>query len=855
LKWRKTSRDISVILKYINEGETEQPKEDSMTELKSKDSILIDIAGMGKSTVLNHLAQQLKKKNANHWVVKVDLNDHTSQLDEVKSNQLKTSKEAIGFLSNKILKLSSEFEKDLFRYSCEFIGNVVLLFDGYDEVASFYRDQVTQLIRSLLQSSIGKFFIASRPECADYLEKEFLQIRHSLQPFSKENQESYLLHFMKEKIKIKDDDALKEIIGIILSKMSGLLSDQDFKFTGVPLITKLVAEFFESKIREYFQEGSNKVLADFTTELDKESFSLVQLYDHFVDKKLQVYYEENCGMDPSKSGTKMTIQREKKKIFETYETLAVQQILKTDLGIHLPTFRAKKIDEDDLEVLVQVGLVYKINNEFKFVHQTYGEFGFNKFLDRNLDNKECAIFICKVVLIDSSYRIIRSFVNAWILDRADEKTCEMYQKRLLKSSVKGREETQLHVAGLDGNQNIFWFLYSSLVAKTKYYKSKKSDLKNYLLRIDDCPGYTALVYYFRYCNDDSDILSAIHKDLKAKFVRRVFTLRMYEGRSLLHEISHNDSEHILKVLGFLSQEFSGDPRFLKEVILSQDDEGKSFLFDAFECLKSEVLVELLEELKRSELSERKFKKLFLMKSLYGSGVFLSNYAESKYFDNGSLLQFLKQLKILCDEETLKEFFLVVNEHSRTLLHEFCMLAKDFDLLQTLKWVAEELGQEFLLKLISLQVGWDKTIFHYFLSSSHQSNPVSEFLKILEFLHQDLGLENKVLLDILTIEDRMKKETCLDLICKKGDRKITEILDFLSKVFQNDGDWLRKLFKEKLRENEEVKEWMGKNNLNVDLFDDCVDLESDLLGEESNEENLIAFSSGNEVSRFRYCNIS
>jgi hypothetical protein len=193
---------------------------------------------------------------------------------------------------------------------------------------------------------------------------------------------------------------------------------------------------------------------------------------------------------------------------------------------------------------------------------------------------------------------------------------------------------------------------------------------------------------------------------------------MYEGRSLLHEISHNDSEHILKVLGFLSQEFSGDPRFLKEVILSQDNEGKSFLFDAFECLKSEVLVKLLEELKRSELSERKFKKLFLMKSLYGSGVFLSNYAESKYFDNGSILQCLKQLQVLCDEETLKEFFLVVNEHSRALLHEFCMLAKDFNILQTLKWVTKELGQVFLLKLISLQVGWDKTIFHYFLSSSH-----------------------------------------------------------------------------------------------------------------------------------------
>jgi hypothetical protein len=111
----------------------------------------------------------------------------------------------------------------------------------------------------------------------------------------------------------------------------------------------------------------------------------------------------------------------------------------------------------------------------------------------------------------------------------------------------------------------------------------------------------------------------------------------------------------------------------------------------------------------------------------------------------------------------------------------------------------------------------QTIFHFFISSS-QSNPAQKFLKILEFLHQDLGLENKVLLDILSIEDNWKTN-CLNEICDKKDQKITEILDFLSKVFQNDRDSLKKLFNKKLRKNEEVKEWMGKNNFNVDLFEE------------------------------------
>jgi hypothetical protein len=80
------------------------------------------------------------------------------------------------------------------------------------------------------------------------------------------------------------------------------------------------------------------------------------------------------------------------------------------------------------------------------------------------------------------------------------------------------------------------------------------------------------------------------------------------------------------------------------------------------------------------------------------------------------------------------------------------------------------------------------------------------------------LENKVLLDILSIEDK-KKKNCLNRICDKKDQKITEILDFLSKVFQNDRDSLKKLFNWRLRENWEVKEWVGKNNFNVDFGED------------------------------------
>jgi hypothetical protein len=422
-------------------------------------------------------------------------------------------------------------------------------------------------------------------------------------------------------------------------------------------------------------------------------------------------------------------------------------------------------------------------------------------------------------------------VNFWILEKIDGKICAMYQKKLLGSLIENKT-TPLHVAGKESNQNIFWSLYSSLAAKNENFENKKSKIERYFLKLDKF-DYTAIVYYFCYCDDSFDLLNAIQRDFGSEFVKSLFTFKMKWGQNLLHAICQSDSGKVSKIFTFLRECFSNDPEFSKRLFLSRDDVGKSFLHFAFGCLKNEKLLELLEALEKlksnPEIGQDFVKELVLMGSGGYYGVFLSCYAQSDYFANDFFLEVLKQLKFLCDEETLKEFFLAVDFYSRTFLHHFCWRAKNFDLLQTLKWVAEELGQEFLIKLISMKDSDGETIFHDFISSEHQSNPAQKFLKVLEFLHQDLGLENKVLLDILSIEDG-KKKNCLNLICDKKDQKITEILDFLSKVFQNDQNWLWKLLNKKLRKNEEVKEWMGKNNFNINLFGESDD------SEESNEEN-------------------
>jgi ABC-type dipeptide/oligopeptide/nickel transport system ATPase subunit len=308
----------------------------------------VDVAGMGKSTILSYLARLLKKSQPNFWVLKIDLNDHTNELEEADTKELKTPEAAVKFLVENVIKLKTEFERELFKKSCMETGNVIVLFDGYDEVASYYKDEVTQLIKSLLKTSVGKVFIASRPEWAEHLQTTFLQIKYSLMTFEKQDQGNYLFSFLMQKIENGNEDLLKKIVQMILSSMSRSLNDGVYKFTGVPLITKLVAEFFESKIRVHLRDTPSNNFDDFTEKMKNETLNLVKLYDHFVEKKLRIYYEEKSGMDLSKPQVKKTVRQGTKIIMENYETLAVQQILKSDVAKYFPNRRKNQVSSNTI---------------------------------------------------------------------------------------------------------------------------------------------------------------------------------------------------------------------------------------------------------------------------------------------------------------------------------------------------------------------------------------------------------------------------------------------------------------------------------------------------------------------------
>jgi hypothetical protein len=271
-------------------------------------------------------------------------------------------------------------------------------------------------------------------------------------------------------------------------------------------------------------------------------------------------------MDPTKPGTKRIVQQRSRQIYRNFKTLAVQQILKSDLPRYFPAFRGQ-IDDDELEDLVRIGLLHRIENEYKFVHKAYGDFGFNKFLRNHFDEEFCSRFIVDVVLVDDGYRNFRGFVDFWILEKVGPVTGELYQRMLLDGG--GQSTTQLHVAGRAGHENIFWFLYLSLASKTEQFKSRQLEIQDYLLKLSE-DGHTAFLDYFQNCDDNYDLLSNILMNFGSEFLKKVFTVKMRNDEKLLYAIYIKYSRNYSKVSSFLHETFRDDFEFLREVSFLTD---------------------------------------------------------------------------------------------------------------------------------------------------------------------------------------------------------------------------------------------------------------------------------------------
>jgi len=495
LNWQASQGSLEMLRKYIDTrtSRTYTPM-DLYKLLKQAQHhrvmLISDIAGMGKSTVLTHLSKQIKQEFPNSWVIRVDLNQHTDELEILKKGTIDKEK-ATEFVSKKLLKLTTEFDLKLFEHCSEQRQNIriVLMLDGFDEISPDYGKTVIDLLQTLKNMSVLEFWITTRPHLRQELEDSLQQLSYTLSPFSRENQVEFLKKFwLANGEKGTDKNKLEIYADKLIMKLATSISDRDKEFTGIPLQCRMLAEAFDEKVRTFCQSSDST--PDLPVRLD-----LLELYGLFINRKYDIYIGDKSRIPLTNVNAKTIREPYIKEAEDFHQKLAIQMLFpgkKETLPITGNcTFSYEKVKE-----MSKIGIV-QVNYEAKhyFIHRTFAEYHVanvvvNQMTKEPSPSPQVQHFILKYVLLKEECVVIRVFIDGLLSKSEPSIIFKQYGNRiddLFKDGVliQQRHTTILYQAVQEGNAHIIGFLLDNLK------EGKHVETLNGLLLAQNSDGHTA----------------------------------------------------------------------------------------------------------------------------------------------------------------------------------------------------------------------------------------------------------------------------------------------------------------------------------------------------------------------------
>lgn len=271
-------------------------------EITDKITIIAADPGMGKSTVLTHLAEQEKINSTSTWVVKINLIEYRQLLS--KENFKGYSKEeAIDFLSE-IINLNTYLDKELFRNSFNQPNKVALFFDG----VSFACKGVITFLKALKGTQVKKLWITTGMGMYKELEKELDVFSYKLNSLSLDQQKEFLRKFFKVNLKVNkiDERRLDFCIQKLFDAFSSRINMKR-EFTASPLQLKIAAKIFQDDFQRFYNDYSQNEF------LLSDGFDLDGLYKEFIKIRFDMYsdtHERNIRPSDRLSFNKFLKQRQ-----------------------------------------------------------------------------------------------------------------------------------------------------------------------------------------------------------------------------------------------------------------------------------------------------------------------------------------------------------------------------------------------------------------------------------------------------------------------------------------------------------------------------------------------------------------
>ena len=401
--WKDTKGNIDTIRRYIYETKCRKYYIENVMEQSDRTMLLVAEPGMGKTTFLSHMEHEIKKRNAAVWVLRINLNEHTSALDDIKFEVecIDKCKMFLWGAAHKPEKAALTMTKHIFLQALEQTGKMVIILDGFDEISPYYTQKVNTLIKAIRDKTASQIFVSSRFSHRQDLEGTVIKLAFRLQPFTLENQIEFLEKYWKKDIKSYKEGNLRVFAEELLSLCSQKFSDKDGEFTGIPLQTMMLGEAFVREAVEYCSKGELNL---------PEKFNLLDLFNKFWEKKCEIYFSEKNAMDSSKPKVK-----NEKKIYlgkHMISSLISLFSLSVENELH------GAITDGDLEqannflqdgTAEQFGIIREMKDgQPHFIHRCFAEYFAAKWLTGNFSN--CENFISNT-LFKSTYEVTRNIFD------------------------------------------------------------------------------------------------------------------------------------------------------------------------------------------------------------------------------------------------------------------------------------------------------------------------------------------------------------------------------------------------------------------------------------------------------------
>lgn len=295
LEWQQSIGNVIAVRRRYNIDD-DFLSEDNLIHFNQRLILIADGPGTGKSINLTRIVRSIKKYKPTSLIIEIDLNK--LQRSSV-SFCVESKEQLINFLF-RVLKKSSvhAVEKKIVEYKINNSEQLILLFDGFDEVTKEQQENVIKLFKFIIQETKSNLWITSRPENKEKLETSLCVLSYSFNRLSRSDRINYLSHFWRVCITFCDSNSIefnfKRFAEIVNQHFSSISETFNFpSLIKIPLMLRSVAvtylNFFTRVLINNTENGS-------AIERKIREIKYTDIFESFVRHVYDIYFFEKIKM-------------------------------------------------------------------------------------------------------------------------------------------------------------------------------------------------------------------------------------------------------------------------------------------------------------------------------------------------------------------------------------------------------------------------------------------------------------------------------------------------------------------------------------------------------------------------------